>query len=67
MAVIAGMPIYLQHEVAVQGRKAFAAYQAMPIQPFYLFHECTDKMYECTSTACPDLRSLNDNIYVFPR
>lgn len=55
------------HEVTVSGEKAFGAFQAMPIEPFYLFHEWNDNLYECTAEVWPDLRALNDDIYIFPR
>lgn len=54
------------HERAMSGEDAIAVYQAMPIQPFYLFHEWDNKLYECTSKTWPDLHTLNDDIYIFP-
>ncbi len=39
----------------------------MPIEPFYLFHEWNDNLYECTAEVWPDLLALNDDIYIFPR
>lgn len=54
------------HEVAVSGEEAFGIYQAKPIAPFYLFHELNDSLYTCTTEVWPDLRTLNDDIYLFP-
>ncbi len=54
------------HEVAVSGRNAVLAFQETTIQPYYLFHEWEGNLYECTSEAWPDLRKLNEDIYIFP-
>lgn len=53
------------HEVAISGEKAFGDFQAKPIEPFYLFHERNENLYKCTARTWPDLRALNDDIYIF--
>jgi len=54
------------HETATAGSRAFEEYQMMPMQPFYVFQESDDKLFDCCSTKWPDLRPLEDDVYVFP-
>lgn len=55
------------HEAAIAGSRAVEAYESMPVEPFFLFHETRDKLFDCSSAAWPDLRVLDADIYVFPR
>ncbi len=55
------------HENAIAGIPAFAQYASMPVQPFVLFHESDDLMLDCDSPHWPDIRTLEDDIYIFPR
>jgi hypothetical protein len=53
-------------EQAISGVHALEAYQSKPIVPFLVFHESNDQMLSCRCQLWPDLRGLNDDIYVFP-
>ena len=54
------------HEEALQGGEAFDEYHAKRIQPFYAYFEFDDLLFDCTAPAWPDLRPLDNDIYVFP-
>jgi len=52
---------------AIHGPAAFDAYVAQCIEPFYTFFECDDLLLDCTGTQWPDLRPLENDIYVLPQ
>ena len=54
------------HEIAVTGIRAFENYQSKPIEPFFVFHESYDFLFDCSASTWPDLRSIEDDIHVFP-
>ena len=55
-----------QHEAALTGLAAFEQYRSMPIEPFFLFRQWDDRLFKCTASSWPDLRDLEDDLYLFP-
>jgi hypothetical protein len=55
-----------KHESALNGNVAFEKYQAQPIEPFYIYRQTKDTLFNCSALAWPDLRLLEDDLYVFP-
>lgn len=55
-----------EYESALRGTRAFNAYVARQATDFYLFFEFDDLMFHCTGPPSPDLRPLDDDVYVFP-
>jgi hypothetical protein len=53
-------------EQAVCGKQALELYQAMPVEPYYLFYETRDTLLKCASECWPDLRVLEDDLYLVP-
>lgn len=54
------------HESAVTGNRAFEEYQSQRIESFFIFHESDDQLFDCSALSWPDLRSIEDDVYVFP-
>lgn len=54
------------HEPATIGNRAFEKYRSMPIEPFFIFHESHDRLFDCSALSWPDLRIIEDDIHVFP-
>lgn len=55
------------YEAATIGQKAFEKYASQRVEPFVLFHETSDLMFDCSISHWPDIRPLCDDIYIFPR
>jgi hypothetical protein len=54
------------HEQAISGITAFEKYQSQPFEQFFVYRQFYDMMFDCTAMSWPDLRTLEDDIYVFP-
>lgn len=54
------------HEQAISGLLATEEYQSQPLEPFFLFHESDDAMFDCTGRSWPDVRVFEDDIYILP-
>lgn len=55
------------HEIALAGEKALKAYRDRPLQPFYVYFEMEDLLFNCVSGSWPDFIPLETDLYVFPR
>ncbi len=45
---------------------AYDFYRSREIEPFFAYFEFDDLLFDCTSSAWPDLRRLANDIYIFP-
>ena len=54
-------------EQAVSGKHALELFRGAPVEPFYLFDEIRDAVFQCTSQRWPDLQVLEEDIYLVPR
>ena len=54
------------HESAKKDEAALKAYQDRHVMPFYVYFEFDDQMFDCSAVQYPDIRPLNNDIYVFP-
>ena len=54
------------YEIAISGDAAFNRYAEQGIQPFYIYQEFDDSLLDCTAAVWPDIRTFDNDIYVFP-
>ncbi len=54
------------HETALTGDGALNRYFEQSVQPFYIYHESDDLLFDCTASAWPDVRAIDNDVYVFP-
>ena len=54
------------HHSAIEGDPAFDKYVSRKIEPFYMFFEFDNLLFDCAAKKWPDIRLLQNDIYVFP-
>ena len=54
------------HHSALEGERAFDAYVSRKMEPFCLFFEFDNLLFACVATTWPDVRPMQNDIYVFP-
>lgn len=54
------------YESALHGARAFDAFVERRATNFYMYFERDDLLLDCSGPPSPDLRSLFDDVYVFP-
>lgn len=53
-------------ERAVSGKNALELFRGAPVEPFYLFDEIRDTVFQCTSQRWPDLQDVVEDLYIVP-
>ena len=53
-------------EEAICGTQAVSLFQATTIEPFYLFHETRDQVFQCVVEQWPDFQSVKEDLYIVP-
>ena len=56
-----------EFEEALSGEAALDAYHNQEVSPFYAYFEFEDVLLACQAESYPDLRPLENDIYIFPQ
>ncbi len=55
-----------KHEIAKTGDAAMENYRERHVMPFYAYFEFDDVLLDCLADQYPDIRTLDNDIYIFP-